>query len=189
MVRCHRCGPDGSFRSSRCHVHRTRSFATSAALRVDDPFLSFLRLVAGPENVSKGEYIFGHLFGTIGIVLLLDRYFLSIPALQRLAEGNRTGHARLHLVTKAKMNAVAYESPNRRSRAAAARRRKGGICQLELDAQAINTGFGTLHDVIHELPNVSANVSNRVVEHAVDDVGFEPFPKPFDNVQFRAVRR
>jgi len=119
------------------------------------------------ENVSKGEYIFGHLFGAIGILagtpqmwfclplfmnlqdgvkaiwgwsdnaeerqsshvvqmieqafaaartfggalLLLDRYFLSIPALQRLEEGNRTGDARLHLVTKAKMNAVAYEAP------------------------------------------------------------------------------
>ena len=107
------------------------------------------------ENVSKGEYIFGHLFGAIGILagtpqkwfclplfmnlqdgvkaifgwaddseerqashvvqmieqafvaartfggalLLLDRYFLSIPALQRLAEGNRAGdgtHAHRH---------------------------------------------------------------------------------------------
>jgi len=117
------------------------------------------------ENVSKGEYIFGHLFGAIGILagppqkwfclplfmnlqdgvkaifrwgaaseerqashvvqmidqafaaartfggalLLLDRYFLSIPALQRLAEGNRAGGGPLHLVTKAKLNAVAYE--------------------------------------------------------------------------------
>lgn len=115
------------------------------------------------ENVSKGEYIFGHLFGAIGILagtpqkwfclplfinlqdgvkaifnwtddaeerqgshvvqmieqafvaahtfgralLLLDRYFLSIPALQRLAEGNGS----LHIVTKAKINAVAYEQP------------------------------------------------------------------------------
>jgi hypothetical protein len=44
-------------------------------------------------------------------LLLLDRYFLSIPALQRLAEGNRAGGVRMHIVTKAKMNAVAYESP------------------------------------------------------------------------------
>jgi hypothetical protein len=119
------------------------------------------------ENVSKGEYIFGHLFGAIGILagtpqkwfclplfmnlqdgvkaifdwessseerqashvvqmidqafaaartwggalLLLDRYFLSIPALQRLAERNRSDAARMHMVTKAKMNAVAYEPP------------------------------------------------------------------------------
>jgi hypothetical protein len=115
------------------------------------------------ENVSKGEYIFGHLFGAIGVLagtqhkwfclplfinlqdgvkaifkwasdtkqregshvvqmieqafvaahtfgealFLLDRYFLSIPALQRLAEGKGS----LHIVTKAKMNAVAYEKP------------------------------------------------------------------------------
>jgi hypothetical protein len=115
------------------------------------------------ENVSKGEYIFGHLFGAIGILagtpqkwfclplfinlqdgvkaifkwagddeerqsshvvqmieqafvaartfgralLLLDRYFLSIPALQQLAEGDGS----VHIVTKAKMNAVAYEKP------------------------------------------------------------------------------
>jgi len=117
------------------------------------------------ENVSKGEYIFGHLFGAIGILagtptkwfclplfmnvqdgvkaifgwtdrpgedrsdeerseahqathvaqmigqaftaartfgralLLLDRYFLSVPALKRLNEGNQAGE-RLHLVTK-----------------------------------------------------------------------------------------
>ncbi|PRX74302.1 hypothetical protein B0G52_102329 [Cohnella sp. SGD-V74] len=38
-------------------------------------------------------------------LLLLDRYFLSIPALQRLAEGDGA----VHIVTKAKMNAVAYE--------------------------------------------------------------------------------
>lgn len=119
------------------------------------------------ENTSKGEYIFGHLFGAIGILagtphkwfclplflnlqdgvktifswdqasrerqtshvvqmmdqafaaakafgdalLLLDRYYLSIPALERLAEGNRSNTARMHIVTKAKMNVIAYERP------------------------------------------------------------------------------
>ncbi|MBD2843914.1 transposase [Paenibacillus sp. IB182496] len=123
------------------------------------------------ENSSKGEYIFGHLFGAIGILagtpikwfclplfmnlqdgvktifgwdasseerqdshvvqmidqafaaahslgpalLLLDRYFLSIPALQRLNEGNDTGESNMHMVTKAKMNVVAYEQPVRKS--------------------------------------------------------------------------
>ncbi|MEI7028427.1 transposase [Paenibacillus sp. y28] len=123
------------------------------------------------ENSSKGEYIFGHLFGAIGILagsplkwfclplfinlqdgvktifswdasaeqrqdshvvqminqalsaarsfggalLLLDRYFLSIPALKRLAEGNLSGESRMHIVTKAKLNAVAYERPVRKS--------------------------------------------------------------------------
>lgn len=120
------------------------------------------------ENSSKGEYIFGHLFGAIGVLagmpqkwfclplfmnlqdgvkaifgwgqpsdaqrqsshvvqvidqafvaaralgnalLLLDRYFLSIPALQQLAKWNASGTVRMHIVTKAKMNAVAYERP------------------------------------------------------------------------------
>ncbi|WP_234541851.1 transposase [Paenibacillus pseudetheri] len=120
------------------------------------------------ENVSKGEYIFGHLFGAIGILvgdsrkwfclplfmnlqdgiqtilgwkqtdaeperpshvvqmieqgfeaakgfgqalLLLDRYFLSVPALQRLQACHSGSEARMHLVTKAKSNVVAYERP------------------------------------------------------------------------------
>ena len=119
------------------------------------------------ENSSKGEYIFGHLFGAIGILagtpekwfclplfmnlqdgvktifgwskqpeerqashvvqmidqafavatvfgnalLLLDRYFLSIPALERLSVWNQSGATPLHIVTKAKANAVAYERP------------------------------------------------------------------------------
>ncbi|WP_215184073.1 transposase [Paenibacillus albidus] len=112
------------------------------------------------ENVSKGEYIFGHLFGAIGILagdsrkwfclpllmnlqdgiqtilgwkttdhdpqspshvvqmieqgfeaakgfgqalLLLDRYFLSVPALQRLQACHSDSEARMHLVTKAQV--------------------------------------------------------------------------------------
>ncbi|WP_246066876.1 transposase [Paenibacillus koleovorans] len=119
------------------------------------------------ENSSKGEYIFGHFFGAIGVLvgtaekwfclplflnlqdgvkailgwedaseerqashvvqvinqaftaagvfgralLLLDRYYLSIPALQRLTEGNHSRASDVHIVTRAKMNAVAYEMP------------------------------------------------------------------------------
>ncbi|MGG1644437.1 transposase [Paenibacillus sp. NRS-1782] len=120
------------------------------------------------ENVSKGDYIFGHLFGAIGILvgdsrkwfclplfmnlqdgvqtilgwkkskgevetpshvvqmieqgfeaaksfgqalLLLDRYFLSVPALERLNACHLASETRMHLVTKAKSNVVAYERP------------------------------------------------------------------------------
>lgn len=119
------------------------------------------------ENSSKPEYIFGHLFGGIGILagtlnrwfclplflnlqdgvktifawnteeperqdshvvqmiaggfeaakvfgkslFLLDRYFLSVPALERLAACNKTGDAHMQIVTKAKMSCVAYERP------------------------------------------------------------------------------
>ena len=119
------------------------------------------------ENSSKGEYIFGHLFGAIGILagtprkwfclplfmnlqdgvktilgwsiadeeeqpshvvqmieqgfkaaetfdqalLLLDRYFLSVPALERLNLLRHASTVCMHLVTKAKANVVAYERP------------------------------------------------------------------------------
>ncbi|MEI7028426.1 transposase [Paenibacillus sp. y28] len=119
------------------------------------------------ENVSKGEYIFGHLFGAIGVLagtpqkwfclplfmnlqdgvktilgwhtadgdeqpshvvqmieqgfaaarifgnalFLLDRYFLSVPALERLNACHNSSATRMHLVTKAKANVMAYERP------------------------------------------------------------------------------
>ncbi|WP_223869862.1 transposase [Paenibacillus sabuli] len=123
------------------------------------------------ENSSKGEYIFGHLFGAIGILagtpqkwfclplfinlqdgvktiwgwcktpdtpeppshvvqmieqgfttaqvfgdalLLLDRYFLSAPALERLQALHHVSDVRMHVVTKAKANVVAYERPTKK---------------------------------------------------------------------------
>lgn len=44
-------------------------------------------------------------------LFLLDRYFLSVPALQRLNQRNQEGTTRLDLVTKAKSSCVAYEPP------------------------------------------------------------------------------
>lgn len=44
-------------------------------------------------------------------LFLLDRYFLSVPALQRLNQRNQDGTTRLDLVTKAKSSCVAYEPP------------------------------------------------------------------------------
>lgn len=120
------------------------------------------------ENVSKGDYIFGHLFGAISILvgdsrkwfglplfmnlqdgiqtilgwtntdtdpepsshvvqmieqgfeaaksfgqalLLLDRYFMSVPALKQLQACHSGSEVRMDLVTKAKSNVVAYERP------------------------------------------------------------------------------
>ena len=119
------------------------------------------------ENSSKGEYIFGHMFGGIGVlagnsskmfcipllinlqdgvktirswtqpeekheshvvqmiqngfsitkslgeksILLLDRYFLSVPALIALNEQNEENNNSLQIVTKAKKSCVAYEQP------------------------------------------------------------------------------
>lgn len=116
------------------------------------------------ENSGKPEYIFGHMFGSIGIligsckklfclpllttlqdgissirkwgddgsanlshvvqtidnafsatqiigntILLLDRYFLTVPALNRLNQLNATNNNDMQVVTKAKRSIVAYE--------------------------------------------------------------------------------
>lgn len=124
------------------------------------------KLFQESENSSKPPYIFGHMFGGLGVLignyskwfclplsirlhdglqpaafwegagisaashvirmiedgyeaartfgpslLLLDRYFLSVPALGRLAQLNCQGQTRLELITKAKSSCVAYELP------------------------------------------------------------------------------
>ncbi|WP_240353341.1 MULTISPECIES: hypothetical protein [Cohnella] len=64
-----------------------------------------------------------------GALLLLDRYFLSIPALKCLGEGNLSGESWMYIVTKAKMNVVAYERPVRKTG-------RGRPAQAGKDAQA-----------------------------------------------------
>ena len=44
-------------------------------------------------------------------ILLLDRYFLTVPALETLAAFNRSGAARVEIVTKAKKSCTAFEKP------------------------------------------------------------------------------
>lgn len=127
------------------------------------------KLFQESENSSKPEYIFGHMFGGIGVlagndskwfciplhinlqdgiqtirswkekggkpsthvvqmiesaynaartfgksICLLDRYFLSVPALRQLEQCNQSGDGILHLVTKAKKSCNAYEQPGER---------------------------------------------------------------------------
>jgi hypothetical protein len=139
------------------------------------------------ENSSKAEYIFGHLFGAIGILmgtpqkwfclplfmnlqdgvktifgwssdsserqdshvvqmidqgfasakifgkalLLLDRYFLSVPALKHLSDLTALGTTRMHIVTKAKSNAVAYEHPSTKKKGRGRPRKKGVEVKLK----------------------------------------------------------
>jgi len=129
------------------------------------------KLYQESENSAKPAYMYGHMFGAIGVlvggleklfclplsitihdgdkqingwkhsqaeeeshvqrlirqacqvaskfvpsILLLDRYFLSVPALTVLAEEEkRMGRPLLSIVTKAKSNAVAYEKPVRKT--------------------------------------------------------------------------
>lgn len=128
------------------------------------------KLFQESENSSKPEYIFGHMFGGIGVLagnaskwfciplsinlqdgiqtilswgnkdekpkshviqmieagyeaaetfgkslLLLDRYFLSVPALEQLEQYNSSKNAVMHIVTKAKKSCAAFEkSPEKK---------------------------------------------------------------------------
>ena len=47
-------------------------------------------------------------------ILLLDRYFLTVPALETLGSLNKEGSVRMEIVTKAKRSCVAYEKPGPR---------------------------------------------------------------------------
>ena len=64
-------------------------------------------------------------------LLLLDRYFLSVPALERLAQLNREGSVRMEIVSKAKRNCTAYEKPAPRSAKRGRPPKKGETVHLE----------------------------------------------------------
>ena len=140
------------------------------------------KMVQESETQSKGEFIFGHLFGAVGViigrraqkfclplkvniqdgirtaaewtdstisaenhilqmirngfeaaatfgksVLLLDRYFLSVPALQLLNKLNEERKEELlTIVTMAKKNCIAYKAPPKKMEGQRGRPRKKG---------------------------------------------------------------
>lgn len=47
-------------------------------------------------------------------LLLLDRYFLTVPALEKLKTLNSSGAAHMEIITKAKKSCTAYEKPGPR---------------------------------------------------------------------------
>jgi hypothetical protein len=158
------------------------------------------KLYQESEDVSKANFIFGHLWGAVGVLIgnsaktfclplflnlqdgvktifswdghnerqdshvvqmidqgfaavkildralfVLDRYFLSVPALRRLNQRNQEGLVKLDLVTKAKSSCVAYERPvqtGRRGRP----RKKGASLKLKtlFDTQAASFKTVTL---------------------------------------------
>ncbi|MFD1903616.1 hypothetical protein ACFSQ7_05005 [Paenibacillus rhizoplanae] len=69
--------------------------------------------------------------GFVQALLLLDRYLLSVPALERLNACHLASETRMHLVTKAKSNVVANERPLQRSRDGADPRKKGLAVKLK----------------------------------------------------------
>lgn len=140
------------------------------------------KLFQESENSSKAQYVFGHLFGGIGIVigneknsfclpldltiqdglketaewvdgreiassshvlqmvknshkiaqdlgnsyLVLDRYFLTVPALEELSHLNETSSNRVDIITRAKSNCTAYQEPTPVSTPRRGRPRKKG---------------------------------------------------------------
>lgn len=144
------------------------------------------KLFQESENSSKPEYIFGHMFGGIGVLagnvskwfciplhinlqdgiqtiqswktkeeqprthvvqmidnayeaakifgkslLLLDRYFLSVPALVQLEQCNDSGDATMHLITKAKKSCKAYEQPKEKKPRRGRPSKKGDTVKLK----------------------------------------------------------
>lgn len=138
------------------------------------------------ENSSKAEYIFGHMFGGIGVLtgtaqkwfcmplfinlqdgvktifawnsiderqtshvvqmihnaftatkvfgkslLLLDRYFLAVPALEQLKKLNATGEAHMQIVTKAKQSCVAFEQAPTKKNGRGRPAKKGATVKLK----------------------------------------------------------
>ena len=138
------------------------------------------------ENSAKPEYIHGHMFGGLGILvgsvrqwaciplsirlhdglqaaaewkgacicasshvvqmvedayraactfgdslLLLDRYFLTVPALEKLAALNKNGNTRMEIVTKAKKSCVAFEKPSPRKAGRGRPPKKGPAVHLK----------------------------------------------------------
>lgn len=64
-------------------------------------------------------------------LLLLDRYFLTVPALKTLNALNRAGAVRLEIVTKAKKSCTAFEKPVPRKPGRSRPRKKGAAIHLK----------------------------------------------------------
>lgn len=64
-------------------------------------------------------------------LLLLDRYFLTVPALKKLKALNSAGEVRMEIVTKAKKSCTAYEKPGPRKPGRGRPRKKGTAIHLK----------------------------------------------------------
>ena len=78
----------------------------------------------------KDFYLAAKTFGDS--IFLLDRYFLSVPALQKLQELTSKSSAHMEIITKAKANCTAYEkSSPRKPRRGRPPKRGGTAIHLE----------------------------------------------------------
>ena len=177
------------------------------------------RLHQESENSSKAEYIWGHMFGGVGIlaeksekcfciplamrlqdgvkaifgwgnqenqderqcshvvemvrlahstaksvgkaILLLDRLFLTVPALQALDEAN-ANDVILSIVTKAKSNCVAYCLPEEREKKRGRPRKKGKsvkvICLFSSNAEQFATAEVCLYGKMEQVRYYSVDL-------------------------------
>ncbi len=70
-----------------------------------------------------------HTFGDS--LLLLDRYFLTVPALEKLKELNGSGSVHMEIVTKAKKSCTAYQKPGPRRPGRGRPPKKGAAVRLK----------------------------------------------------------
>ena len=77
------------------------------------------------EDAYEAAKVFGD------SLLLLDRYFLSVPALTRLRELTKEGSVHMEIVTKAKRNCIAYEKPSARKPGRGRPAKKGNAVHLK----------------------------------------------------------
>ena len=64
-------------------------------------------------------------------LLLLDRYFLTVPALEKLKELNGSGSVHMEIVTKAKKSCTAYQKPGPRRPGRGRPPKKGAAVRLK----------------------------------------------------------
>lgn len=77
------------------------------------------------EDAYKAARVFGN------SLLLLDRYFLTVPALEKLRELNSSAVVRMEVVTKAKRSCTAFEKTGARKPGRGWPRKKGAAVHLK----------------------------------------------------------
>lgn len=77
------------------------------------------------EDAYQAALVFGD------SLLLLDRYFLTVPALEKLKELNGSGEVRMEIVTKAKKSCTAFQKPGPRKPGRGRPPKKGAAVHLK----------------------------------------------------------
>ena len=77
------------------------------------------------EDAYQAALVFG------SSLLLLDRYFLSVPALEKLKSLNDSGNVRMEIVTKAKKSCTAFHKPGPRKPGRGRQPKKGAAVHLK----------------------------------------------------------